>query len=156
MSYIEDIRKITPLGWITIFMLFTYSIAAGVVFIVAYGYSIFISMSVFKLIVLSLSITLPVISFNIIIYDWSIKINPGIYKQEEKIYALIQISFVLVISSLAYFMPVIWKIIFPNKSLISGCRSVLLFEACYIAIMYMLRHQIKKAICGEKTDSKKT
>lgn len=156
MGYIEELKKITPIGWLLLVTLFSYSIAAGIVFLFAFRYSVFINLSDIKLILLSLSLTLPVISFNSIVFFWASKCLTPKDILENKIILLLYICFVLVVSSIIYFLPVIWKIINPDKSAISAYRDAFTLEIGFIIAMLLLRFTLNIISCGEKTGSKQT
>lgn len=156
MWYIEEIKKITPIGWLLLAVIFSFSIAAGVVFLFAFRYSTFENLSDLKLLLLSLSLTLPINSFNTIIYFFASRLISKRNITASKYLLLLHFCIVNILSSFIYFLPVIWKIIGISRSAISGYRNMFSLEIAFIFAMVLIRLTTKNTSCGEKTDSKKT
>lgn len=139
MNYFEEIKKITPLGWMLLVLTYSYAIAAGVIFLFAFKPSVFTSLSDFKFLLLSLSLTLPVISLNAYIYLWAFGYHTKLINFDNKFELFYHVSFVLINSSITYFLPIVYKLFYSSLSTIAGFRTALGLECGYILALVLLR-----------------
>ena len=143
MSYLEEIKNISPLGWMFLVMTYSYAVATGVIFLFAFKPSIFVSLSDFKFLLLSLSLTLPVITLNALIYIWATKYLSHERNIENKLELFFHVSFILINSSIIFFIPIIYKLFYPPLSTLAGYRNALGLECGYILGYIFFRYFTK-------------